>query len=120
VSAPERTAEAPADGETPMHLIAEMRVKDPAKLLEYGRLVQPMMARAGGEIVGTSATGTEVMEGDWETGLLVIQRWRSREAFDAFWQSPEYAPLMKLRHEACDTRIVTFESAPPDFAALGS
>ena len=105
------------DAATPMHLIAEMRVKDPAKLLEYGRRVQPLMAAAGGEIVGTSAGGTEVMEGDWEADLLVIHRWRSREAFDSFWRSEEYAPLLRLRHEACDTRIVTFDSEPPDFSS---
>ena len=107
-----------AGAETPMHLIAEMRVKDPAKLLEYGRRVQPMMAAHGGEIVATSALGTRVMEGEWEAGLLVIHRWRSRAAFDGFWQSADYEPLLRLRHEACETRIVTFESEPPDFSAI--
>ncbi len=106
-----------ATASTPMHLIAELEVRDWDKLAEYGRRVQPLMRAAGGEIVGTSARGTQVMEGDWDDALLIIHRWRSREAFDAFWQSPEYAPLLELRHEACDSRIVTFDSEPPDFSA---
>lgn len=104
--------------EIPMFLIAEMRVLDAEKLLEYGRRVQPILEAAGGKILGTSARGAEVMEGEWETGLLVIHRWRSRSAFDAFWQSDAYQPVMELRHEACETRIITFDSEPPVFSAL--
>ena len=100
---------------TPMYLIAELDVRDPAKLLEYGRRVQPLMAERGGEILGASLAGAEAREGDWAPGLLILHRWRSREDFEAFWNSDEYAPIRELRHQACDARIVTFDSDPPRF-----
>ena len=31
----------------------------------------------------------------------ILHRWRSRRDFESFWESPEYAPLRELRHEAC-------------------
>lgn len=106
-----------SEADTPLHLIAELWVRDPDKLLEYGRRVQRLMRRAGGEIVGVSTTGAEVREGAREPGLLIIHRWRSRAAFEAFWESPEYEALRRLRHQASDARIVTFESTAPDFSA---
>lgn len=99
-----------------MYLIAELEVRDPAKLAEYGRLVQPLMAARGGEILGVSLAGAEAREGEWEPGLLILHRWRSRDDFESFWSSAEYAPIRELRRQACDARIVTFESEAPRFA----
>ncbi len=101
--------------EVPFHLIAELDVHDPAKLVEYGRLVQPRMEAAGGEIVAVSAAGTQTREGEWNPSLLIIHRWRSRAAFEEMWNSEDYVPIRRLRHEAADSRIVTFESEPPRF-----
>jgi uncharacterized protein (DUF1330 family) len=104
--------------EIPFHLVAELKVRDPALLLEYGRRVQPVMRAAGGEIVATSASGFEVREGSWEPGLLIIHRWRSRAAFEEMWESETYKPIRQLRHDAAESRIVTFESEPPEFGSL--
>lgn len=100
---------------TPMFLVAELDVHDLAKLAEYGRRVQPLMAEHGGEILGVSLAGAEAKEGDWDPGLMILHRWRSRPDFESFWESPEYAPLRELRHEACEARIAVFESDPPRF-----
>lgn len=94
------------------YLIAELDVRDPEKLLEYGRRVQPVMARHGGEIVAISGRGARVVEGERKPGLVILHRWRSLADFDAFWDSQEYEPLRKLRHEACGSRIVIFEGVP--------
>lgn len=114
---PAGVARVGSEAETPLHLIAELWVRDPDRLLEYGRRVQRLMSRAGGEIVGVSVAGAEVREGAREPGLLIIHRWCSRTAFEAFWESPEYEALRRLRHQASDARIVTFESKVPDFSA---
>ena len=75
------------------------------------------MARYGGEIVGASLAGTRTLEGEPQTGLLIIHRWSSAAGAQGFWDSDEYAPLKRLRHEACDSRISVFEGPPPQFAA---
>lgn len=94
-----------------MYLVGELTVHDRDKLLRYAQEVQPLMARYGGRILGVSAAGARVVEGDWDPQLLVIHRWDSEAGFDAFFASPEYEPIKQLRHEACDSRLVTF-SAP--------
>ncbi len=93
-----------------MILIAELRVRDPAKLRRYAAQLAPLMATFGGRILAASVRGEEVLEGDRPSALHVVHEWESRERFDAFWHSPEYAPLRALRHEACDAHIVVFES----------
>lgn len=105
----------PTPAPVPTYLVAELDVHDPAKLAEYGRRVQPLMAARGGEILGVSLAGAEAKEGNWDPGLLILHRWRSRADFEAFWQSPEYAPIRELRHQACEARIVVFDSNPPRF-----
>jgi len=107
---------AAAEGEVPMFLVAELRVRDREKLIRYATVVQPLMARHGGQILGVSAAGARVLEGDWEPDLLVLHRWRSEADFDAFWSSEEYQPVKRLRHEACDSRIAVFAGFVPEAA----
>jgi uncharacterized protein len=96
-----------------MLLVAELTITDPDAMLRYASKVQPVMARYGGRIAGVSAMGAEVLEGDWHPNLLVVHHWRSRADFDVFWSSAEYEPLRRLRHTACDSRIVVFEGFVP-------
>lgn len=96
----------------PLYLIAELTVRDRDKLLAYYEQVRPLMAEHGGEILGFSAAGADVVEGDWRPQLLVLHRWRSRADFDAFWESPAYQPVKALRHAACESRIVVFDGPP--------
>jgi uncharacterized protein (DUF1330 family) len=96
-----------------MCLVAELIVRDRDKLVQYASEVQPIMARYGGRIMGVSLGGARVLEGDWKPQLLVVHEWRSQADFNAFWESEEYQPVKRLRHEACDSRIVTFEGLPP-------
>lgn len=98
----------------PLYLVADLTVRDPDKLRRYLGEVRPLMERAGGQILGFSAAGLRVLEGDWEPQLLVVHRWRSQADFDAFWTSAEYQPIKALRHEACDARIAVFEAAGGD------
>jgi uncharacterized protein (DUF1330 family) len=99
--------------DTPMLLVAELTVTDPEKLGRYATEVQPVMARYGGRITGVSVTGADVLEGDWHPQLVVVHQWRSRSDFDSFWNSEEYQPLKRLRHSACDSRIVVFDGIVP-------
>ena len=64
-------AEAEGQAATPMLLVADLTVTDPDAMLRYATKVQPVMARYGGRIAGVSATGAEVLEGDWNPQLLV-------------------------------------------------
>lgn len=93
-----------------MFLVAELTgIRDVDALRRYAAEVQPLMARHGGRIVAMSSRGEETIEGEPVTGIHAVHEWDSRDAFDAFWASPDYQPLKALRRSACDSRIVLFE-----------
>lgn len=95
------------DTDVPPRRDERPRCKETCRLRPARR---PLVAAHGGEILAISAGGADVIEGDGPPPLLAFHRWPSRECFDRFWNSPEYAPLRALRHQACDTRITVFES----------
>ena len=66
----------------PIVLVAELRVRDRAKLLRYASAVQPVIATHGGRIVATSASGARTVEGDGPDGVLVVHEWETESGFD--------------------------------------
>lgn len=94
----------------PAYLVAELSVKDAAKLAEYGRRAPSLVEKFGGEVLGVSSRSLKVVEGAWDGDVLVIQRWPSLAAFEAFYGSDEYQPLKHLRQAACDSSLVIFEA----------
>lgn len=99
-----------ANNAAPAYLVAELGVRDMQKLSRYAAQVQPLMRAYGGRILAISHRGCRPLEGDWHPDLLVVHRWDNTARFDEFWNSADYAPLKKLRHDACDSRIVMVDA----------
>ena len=51
----------------------------------------------------------ETLEGEWDVGRLVVLEFPSMEQLLRFYNSPEYAPLIKLRQQSADTIMSTVE-----------
>ena len=83
----------------PAYLIANIRVKDPAKFAEYRDRVAPMIARRGGRYLVRGGAVTAV-EGTPGLERVVIIEYPDMESLRAFYFSDEYAPLIALRQEA--------------------
>ncbi|MEN3974591.1 DUF1330 domain-containing protein [Emcibacter sp. SYSU 3D8] len=80
-----------------IYVVATMKVLDPSCLEAYGAIAGPLVKHYGGEYVAQSAA-PEIVEGDWPAGFqTIVLRWPSREAFMAFWDSPEYAKAKEIR-----------------------
>ncbi|MBI1182312.1 MAG: DUF1330 domain-containing protein [Alphaproteobacteria bacterium] len=80
-----------------IYVVANMKVLDPSFLEAYGAIAAPLVKQYGGEYVAQSAA-PEVVEGEWPEGFqTIVIRWPSREAFRAFWDSPEYAKAKEIR-----------------------
>lgn len=80
-----------------IYVVANMKVLDPSFLEAYGAIAGPLVKQYGGEYVAQSAA-PEIVEGDWPEGFqTIILKWPSREAFRAFWDSPEYAKAKEIR-----------------------
>jgi uncharacterized protein (DUF1330 family) len=50
-----------------------------------------------------------VLEGDWEPQRLVVLEFESVGRAKERYDSPEYAPLKRLRNEVADTQFVVVE-----------
>jgi len=78
------------------YLIANLEVTDSKGFDEYRQKVSPLIAQFGGRYL---VRGGEVrtLEGNLPVRRLVVLEFPSVEAAQSFYDSPEYAPLLKIR-----------------------
>ena len=91
--------------------------RDPAqraRYREYQARVQPLIAAHGGRLHATGAN-LEVLEGEHDSRRLIVFEFPSMDALRAFWHSPEYAALKRLRAGAAriDAWAVPSDIAQP-------
>lgn len=79
-----------------VYLIIQAHVTDAQKFGPYARQAPALMERHGGRyrVLGGRQ---ELLEGEDGGARVVVSEWPSREAVMAFWNSPEYAALKRLR-----------------------
>jgi uncharacterized protein (DUF1330 family) len=95
------------------YLIAEHRITDPATFEEYRAKVGPLIAAHGGRYV-TEPGSHRVLETDravWRPDRVVIIAFPDRAALDAWYRSPEYAPLIELRRASAEDMLIVLDGA---------
>jgi uncharacterized protein (DUF1330 family) len=90
------------------YLIANLRVKDPVRFGEYRDKVAPMIARFGGRYLIRGGAVTP-LEGEPKLDRVVVLEFPSMEKLRAFYDSADYAPLIKLRQAATDGDVALVE-----------
>lgn len=90
------------------YLIVDIDVQDQEGFARYREAVPPVVAKFGGRYLVKAGT-LHPMESDFELKRLVIIEFPSMEAARAFYESPEYAPLLKLRLESAPSKMVLVE-----------
>ncbi len=90
------------------YLIAEVNVTDTAAYEEYKKITPGAVAAYGGKFI---VRGGEVegKEGGWNPVRLVVIEFASMDQAKKFYDSPEYAPALKIRLAAAKTRLVLVE-----------
>ena len=90
------------------YLVANIRVTDPAKFEQYRTAVPAVIAQYGGHytVRGGELQRMENAEG-WNR--VVVLEFDSLAAARRFYDSPEYAPLLRLRIEATESQVVLVE-----------
>lgn len=78
------------------YLFVQVRVIEPDGWAVYRRAVGPLAERFGGRWRVRGAT-VEVLEGSHDGRSLVVLEFPSMQAIRAFWASPEYGELRKVR-----------------------
>ena len=94
----------------PAQLIVDTKLHDPEVYEEYKALVRPLVERMGGTY-RARGDRIEVVESDlWSPTRIVIIEFPTWDAAKAFLDSPEYAPIKKLRHANADSTVVLVET----------
>jgi uncharacterized protein (DUF1330 family) len=96
-----------------MIVIADIKDRD-AFISGYGAAAAKLVTQFGGKYV-LRGSGAELLEGafgakDSGTASMVISEWPDKAAVHAFWNSPEYAAIKKLREGAADVQILVIEA----------
>jgi uncharacterized protein (DUF1330 family) len=81
------------------YLMVQGTVSDPAQYQVYAKAVVPLIAKHGGKFIMRGGN-LEALEGRHDGRRLVVFEFPSMEALKAFWDSPEYVPVKKLRERA--------------------
>ena len=88
---------------------------------KYHEAVVPFIATFGGKFAARGAK-VEVLEGEHDTRSVVMFEFPTMEAIHAFWNSPDYVPIKKLREGVAtknDIAGVNLNCGPP-FSAMNS
>ena len=81
------------------YLVGDIEVTDPEKYSTYASGVPKTVAAYGGHYLVRGVSG-EVLEGSWDPKRLVVLEFASMERAKAWYDSPEYSDLKKLRQSA--------------------
>ena len=92
------------------YLIGDIEVTDPETYDKYRAGVPATIAAYGGKFLVRGATG-EVAEGTWTPNRLVVIEFETMERAKAWYDSPEYADLKKLRQSASKGNLIFAEGA---------
>ena len=80
----------------PAYFIVQNTIKDDAQYQRYVQAVVPFIASFGGKLVARRAK-VEVLEGEHDQRPVVMFEFPDMDAIHAFWNSPDYVPIKKLR-----------------------
>ena len=93
------------DGGALGYLIGDIEVTDPDTYAKYVAGVPETVALYGGTYLVRGVQG-EVAEGSWTPKRLVVLEFESLERAKAWYNSPEYADLKKLRQSASKGNLI--------------
>ena len=90
------------------YIIADVTITDPVRYEDYKKLTQASLEPFEGKFI-VRGGATELLEGDWKTGRIVVLEFPSREKAVAWWSSAIYAPAKAIRQASSITRMIVVE-----------
>ena len=92
----------------PAYLVVEHIITDAAKFEEYRTKVAPLIGSYGGRYL-TKGTNHRLPEGGhWKPERMVIIEFPDMKSLEAWYQSPEYQPLIALRKQCTSDQDMLF------------
>ena len=84
----------------PAYLIAEHKITNAAKFEGYRTKVGPIIAKHGGRYLTKGGSHKMPEGGHWKPERVVIIEFPDMDSLNAWYNSPEYQPLIALRKES--------------------
>ena len=101
--------------DAPVYFVIHQHITDEVRFDAYVAAVTPLIAKRGARLV--AAGSPQTIEGDSRFERTVIFLWPSAKVFHAFWTSPEYAEVHKLRAGAAEWSAQLVPALPDAGAA---
>jgi uncharacterized protein (DUF1330 family) len=92
------------------YVIGDIEVTDPATYEEYRKQVLAVVSKYGGKFLVRGGK-IDPKEGGWTPKRVVLLEFPSLAQAQKWYDSPEYAPLIKLRQKASKGRLIIVEGA---------
>ncbi len=86
------------------YLMVQGTTSNQEQYQKYRDAVVPLIMKFGGKLSVRNGK-VEVLEGQPDTRSMVVFEFPSIEAIHAFWNSPEYVPVKKLRQGAATLNV---------------
>ena len=93
----------------PAYVIGQLDIHNPEAYQAYLDGFMPIFQRHEGELLATSRTETEILEGSWATPRTVIMKFPSVEHAKAWHDDPDYKALAKIRHRTASANLVVID-----------
>lgn len=90
------------------YVISNVEVTDPDRYAEYAKLATPAIQKYGGKVHARGGA-SEVLEGDWQAGRVVVVEFEDMEKAKAFYNSVEYQAAREKRIGAADFKMMVVE-----------
>lgn len=87
------------------YVIAEVEVVDPAGYDEYRKGVPATIAAYGGKFL-VRGGAVDAREGGWAPQRIVVLEFESVARARAWYESPEYRPLLAVRERAAKSKLI--------------
>jgi len=96
----------------PAYMIVTAKIADRDAFINgYGMAAAKLVEQFGGKYV-LRGPGATLLEGDFgDSASMVISEWRDKASAEAFWNSPDYAEVKKLREGIADCQVLLIEAA---------
>ena len=86
------------------YLMVQSTINNEEQYQKYRESVVPLIMKFGGKF-SIRGGKVEVLEGQPDERSMVVFEFPTMEAIHAFWSSPEYIPVKKLRQGAATLNI---------------
>lgn len=89
------------------YFVVQATISDEPQYQKYREAVVPLIARFGGKLTVRGAK-VDVLEGEHDTRPVVMFEFPNMAAVHAFWSSPDYVPIKKLREGIATINVWAF------------